>query len=578
MKKKFLYLLVLIGVTGFSQQCPQLLTPMSGTTNVPVETVISWEEITGVPGYRIAIGSTPGADDIIQDQSVGSSTSFAPPLGLPENTQVWITITLFFFNGGNVTCSSIPFTTEAVTTVPECADLRLPANGAVDVNIGTNIAWNYAPRATAYILTVGTTPGGTDIVDNLNVGNVLLYNPPTDFSTNTPIFVEITPTNTIGPNTSCPVQSFTTGDVAILPGCTTLRNPVNGQTNVPLTPFLQWDEVPGAVGYRVSIGTNPFENNILQDAVFNDPETFVIEFEPNRSIFVRIIPFNASGDAIGCAQETFSTAIGCGPFLNPQTGELISLFPELNFPDAVSICVNALPATLSTDAVAQGFRWTRTTQAGTVIEDLSDTREAAVSEAGFYRLEVFNFADPGGNNIPCPAVQDFTVLVLPGPTITSVDVQSQGEGLQLTVNATGAGDYEYALNNEAGPYQDSNVFNNVPLGNNTVYVRDKNELDCIVSKLLEQDLISEGFPNFFTPNGDGINDFWQFVPPPNAQAFSLVSISIFNRFGQLLVQVDPNSQGWNGTFNGRPLPSTDYWFRAVGVNNEQFTGHFSLRR
>ena len=129
-----------------------------------------------------------------------------------------------------------------------------------------------------------------------------------------------------------------------------------------------------------------------------------------------------------------------------------------------------------------------------------------------------------------------------------------------------------------GPYQDSNIFNNAPLGDNTVYVRDKNEQGCIISQIVEQDLVSEGFPKFFTPNGDGVNDFWQFQPPPNAEDIEFASISIFDKFGKLLGQIVQNSQGWNGTFNGRPLPSTDYWFRAIGIDNRVFQGHFTLKR
>ncbi|MGB5821635.1 MAG: T9SS type B sorting domain-containing protein [Saonia sp.] len=580
MKKKLVYLLLLIiGATGYSQRCPQLITPTAGATDVPVETIISWEEIPGVPGYFISLGTMPGAEDILSDEFVGSATSYIPPVGLPEDTQIFVTITLFFFDPDfdNIVCSSIPFTTERITDPPECTTLRRPLDNDIDVNIESNISWNYAPGATSYILTI-TPLGGPDIV-NMNVGNVLTFNPPGDLPTLTEIFVQVTPVNDVGNAMGCSVESFITSDVVLLPECTTLISPVNGETNVPLTPILQWEPVPGAEGYLVSIGTSPFENNIAQNAIFRQrTSTPVLDFDPNRTIFITIIPFNDSGEALGCTQESFSTAEGCGPFLDRTTGELIDLFPELDFPDSVSICENALPTTLSTDATAEAFRWVRTTQAGTVIEELSDTREAEVSQAGFYRLEIFNFADPNGNNIPCPAIQEFTVIVIPGPTINSVDVERQGDSLRLSVNISGTSDYEYALNSEEGPYQDSNVFDNVPIGNNTVFVRDKNELECIVSQLVEQDLISEGFPNFFTPNGDGINDFWQFSPPPNAAAFDLATIFIFNRFGQLIVQINPNSQGWNGTFNGRPLPSSNYWFRALGADNSEFHGHFALKR
>ncbi|MEL6916969.1 MAG: T9SS type B sorting domain-containing protein [Bacteroidota bacterium] len=580
MKKNIVYLLLLlVGMTAYSQGCPQLLSPIPGTT-VPVESTIIWEEIPGVPGYFIRLGTSPRAGDILPDEFVGGFTSYTPPLGLPEDTTIFVTITLFFFDPDfdNIECPSTSFRTETLTTVPDCTTLRFPENNSDNVNIRSNISWNYAPGATGYTLNV-STGDGTIIENNLDVGNVLTYNP-MDFNTNEEILVQVIPNNRFGSAINCPTQRFITADIATQLDCTSLigPGPVNGDSNVPLTPVLSWEAVPGATAYLVSIGTSPFENDILVRGRFNDTSTIVLDFDPNSTLFVTITPINDLTEALNCPRESFSTAQGCGPFINRQTGELISLFPELEFPDALSLCENALPATLSTDAIAETFRWTRTTQAGTVIEELSQTRDAEISEAGFYRLEAFNFADPNGNNIPCPAVQEFRVDVFPGPTITSIDVEGQGDNLQFVVNVTGDGTYEYALNNMDGPYQSSNVFNNVSIGNNTVFVRDVSDNSCIVSELVEQDLISEGFPNFFTPNGDGINDFWQFMPPPNALSIDLAAIFIFNRFGQLIAQIDPSSQGWNGMFNGSPLPATDYWFKAIGVDNRQFSGHFTLKR
>ena len=143
--------------------------------------------------------------------------------------------------------------------------------------------------------------------------------------------------------------------------------------------------------------------------------------------------------------------------------------------------------------------------------------------------------------------------------------------------AEGAGDYEYSLNNINGPYQDSNIFNSVSQGSYTVFVRDKNGCG-IVQEEVVQDLTLEGFPKFFTPNGDGVNDFWQFIPPQGGGDLNLDVITIFDRYGKFLVQIAPDSRGWDGNYNGQPLPSTDYWFRATTTENQSVEGHFSLKR
>jgi gliding motility-associated-like protein len=59
-------------------------------------------------------------------------------------------------------------------------------------------------------------------------------------------------------------------------------------------------------------------------------------------------------------------------------------------------------------------------------------------------------------------------------------------------------------------------------------------------------------------------------------------ISIFDRYGKLIYQFKGNQPGWDGTFNGADLPSTDYWFTLdyKDSNNVQqsFKAHFSLMR
>jgi gliding motility-associated-like protein len=58
-------------------------------------------------------------------------------------------------------------------------------------------------------------------------------------------------------------------------------------------------------------------------------------------------------------------------------------------------------------------------------------------------------------------------------------------------------------------------------------------------------------------------------------------ILIFDRYGKFLKQISPSGEGWNGIFNGQPLPSSDYWF-TVDYNekgtSKVFKSHFTLKR
>jgi gliding motility-associated-like protein len=451
-----------------------------------------------------------------------------------------------------------------------------PVNGAINVNVASNISWNYSPTATGYRISVSTVSGTGNIVNNEIVGNVLSYSPILDLPPSTLIFVQITPFNENGDLSPCPEQSFTTGAVASLPGCTSLVNPLNGEINVPLTPLIEWTAVAGAAGYRVTIGSSPFSAEVLDNTVFTSNSTFVIDFAPNRTFFVTIIPFNAAGDAIGCTQESFSTIIGCGPYFDSVTGELITINPEISFPDTISFCQDELPFLVSSTDTAEGFRWFQIDQFGN--ENLiSDTSEVALMEAGEYRYEAYNTVLQASGTFECPTSKFFNVVSSEIATINSVNITDQGEEIRITVDASGIGDYEYALNDINGPYQDSNVFNTISVGSYTIYVRDKNSCG-IAQERVEQDLTLEGFPKFFTPNGDGVNDFWQFIPTLMTGEINIDIIHIFDRYGRLLAQIEPNSNGWDGNFNGRPLPSNDYWFRAISDSSGQIQGHFALKR
>jgi gliding motility-associated-like protein len=55
-------------------------------------------------------------------------------------------------------------------------------------------------------------------------------------------------------------------------------------------------------------------------------------------------------------------------------------------------------------------------------------------------------------------------------------------------------------------------------------------------------------------------------------------IYIFDRYGRLLAQITPGGLGWDGTYNGTPMPADDYWFRVKLEDGRMFTGHFSLMR
>lgn len=113
----------------------------------------------------------------------------------------------------NVSHSGGVVTVVSVISPPACTALTDPANAATNVPANTPLSWPAASGSPdGYRLDVGTTPGGTDILNNFDVGNVTTYDPPGLFPYGTTIYVKIVPYNGGGPASGCTGQSFTTGN------------------------------------------------------------------------------------------------------------------------------------------------------------------------------------------------------------------------------------------------------------------------------------------------------------------------------------------------------------------------------
>lgn len=160
------------------------------------------------------------------------------------------------------------------------------------------------------------------------------------------------------------------------------------------------------------------------------------------------------------------------------------------------------------------------------------------------------------------------------PAIATVTVTNAfTDTIDIIVNLTnGFGIYEYQLDD--GNFQTDNIFHDVDSGQHVISIRD------IKGKCDDQILIANvlKYPKFFTPNNDGYNDTWNITD----LAFqSDAVINIFDRYGKLIKQLSPSGPGWDGNYNGGPLPSSDYWFQTFYTQNgvsQIFKSHFSLKR
>ena len=311
------------------------------------------------------------------------------------------------------------------------------------------------------------------------------------------------------------------------------------------------DEVNMAIANQIPVGAvvSFFEN---ENDAFSDRNALPINYENSipdaETIFVKV---ESGSDCYAISEVNLS----------------VKFTPEISEDETIIYCTDTFPETIRllggvlNDLPNNYFyEWQLN---GTTL--VTTTSFIDINETGIYTVII---TDPNG----CSATRDITVLPSSIVEINDIDVIGVNATNTIIISVSGSGDYEYNLDFENGFYQDENVFSNINPGFHTVYVRDKNGCG-IVSQIFSV----LGFPKFFTPNGDGQNDFWK-LDGVNFDLYPNLIVSIYNRFGKLITTQDANSSGWDGSYNGNKLPNTDYWFTANFGNGQTFTGHFALKR
>ena len=192
------------------------------------------------------------------------------------------------------------------------------------------------------------------------------------------------------------------------------------------------------------------------------------------------------------------------------------------------------------------------------------TNSIPITVAGNYSVTVTN-ADG------CTAVKKFTVTSSGIATITGATVNDfDGNENSVLLQYSGIGDnYEFSL--DGSYFQDNPLFTGIAPGKYLAYANDKN--GCGLSIPFTVYVLD--YPRFFTPNGDGYNDVWKIK---NLDLFRNAALTIYNRYGKILTEINAINPHWNGKYNGEELPSDDYWFQLNLGEGKIIKGHFSLKR
>ncbi len=225
--------------------------------------------------------------------------------------------------------------------------------------------------------------------------------------------------------------------------------------------------------------------------------------------------------------------------------------------------INSYTLVSGLNASAHTFIWTNEAN-----QILGTNATYSAIASGIYTVVATNILT-GCESEPVQA----TVIQSELATVSYIVDSDFADNQKIIITASGfGGDYEYQL--DGGAYQDSNIFENVSSGIHFVNVRDKN--GCGITPI---QVLVINYPKFFTPNDDGYNDTWNIK---DLRTNSSARIIIYDRYGKFITSLSPGGAGWNGTYNGKMIPSDDYWFTVYYTNSNnisaEFRAHFSMMR
>ncbi len=359
---------ITIEVTYTTEEVPlcdaELIDPVDGADMASLNGVLKWFGASGGAGYLISVGTATNGTDVLDSFDVGNVLTYAIPTPLLPATTYYVTIVPYNDNGIASGCTEFSFTTCGSYTeleetfddvddgdIPDCwstintseyeysfigadfGEMVLYNEYTVDGFLGvvtphlSNItSGTHRLKFKAYIwswwvdtgsLSIGTLTNPTDpttfnLVQSFEIG-----------TENTDYFVSFADVEEGSyivfkhDMSEYDIPIFINDIIwepipEVAPDCVSdLEIIINDDCGTYAT-NMSWSAVEGADGYKISIGTETGIYDIVSNIDLLNNLSYSYTGLANTDYYVKVVPYNALGEAIDCTEEIYTTAeTGC---------------------------------------------------------------------------------------------------------------------------------------------------------------------------------------------------------------------------------------------------------------------------
>lgn len=175
----------------------------------------------------------------------------------------------------------------------------------------------------------------------------------------------------------------------------------------------------------------------------------------------------------------------------------------------------------------------------------------------------------------CVSTDTIHVFVREAPVL-EIDSINQKENVVAYRVTGGTEPYQIFLDKDNVGSDPVGELHDSPIGTHKLVAMDVNE--CSDGAYFDITPVPVTPSEYFTPNNDGLNDVWTIE---NIDVYPRCNVKIYDRSGRVVYNADAydNTTGWDGTYLGKPLPSSDYWYLInLPESDIQLMGHFTLIR